>query len=73
MIPLEATVAALALIGVVGFFLTRWNARRLDERVKQAKEEMAKNPRDPYQALAELFAEQEPRRKSRRGDSETKR
>jgi hypothetical protein len=43
-------------------------ARALAARIAEVREEMAKNPPDPYQALSELYAEQEgkPRRKGTR-------
>jgi len=56
-------LALLALSIVVIIWLARRavrNARRLDERIEQHhKEQEEQGPRDPYQALSELFRQED--------------
>lgn len=59
----------LVLFGVpaiAGLALTAWRrARLLRERITQVQEEMARDPRPPYAALADLMQEQESQNKGK--------
>ena len=42
-------------------------ARAVSQRIREVREEMARNPQDPYLALAQLMAETNERRANKRG------
>ena len=48
-------IIALAVLAIV-------RARRLAVHIREVKEDMARNPQNPYAALAELMAEREGRK-----------
>ncbi len=58
-------LVCLAIIAVLMAIAYR-NLRRLNQRIAEWDEERARQPMDPFQALAELYRLQESRRRDRK-------